>query len=150
MKLYSYFSNLWPKSVSDIYLSDYLPLCCLTVSSYSKSSSAFNSLCLSRFSYWWSMHLCCLLLFFSVPHRACNYIAVRGMMSWMTQYTVNVPTLAQLIINCPKWALETMKVFNVTAKWPWWPHLVMYGTHPEIWTLNLWLINRPHVNRLIF
>ena len=81
-----------------------------SVSSYSKSSSAFNSLCLSRFSYWWSMHLCCLFLFFSFPHRACNYVPVRGMVSWMTHYTLNVPTLARLLwSNCPKWSLETMK-----------------------------------------
>ena len=72
-------------------------------------SSAFNSLCLSRFTYWWSVHLCCLFLFFSVTHRACNYVPVQGMMSWMTQSTVNVPTLGKLLSSCPKWALKTLK-----------------------------------------
>ena len=51
------------------------------VSIYSKSSSAFNSLCLSRFSYFLSMHICCLFLFFSFCHKACNYVSVPGMVS---------------------------------------------------------------------
>ncbi len=100
------FSNVWPIYLCQTSISLTLSL---SVSSYSKSSSAFNSLCLSRFSYWWSMHLCCLFLFFSFPHRACNYVPVRGIMFWMARYTVNEPTLAKLLINCPKWALESMK-----------------------------------------
>ena len=105
------FSNLWPIYLFQTSISVTLSPSLLldSVSSYSKSSSSFNSLCLSRFSYWWYMHLCCLFVFFSFPHRACNYVPVRGMMFWMTQYTVNVPTLVKLLINCPKWAHETMK-----------------------------------------
>ena len=102
------FSNLWPIYRVQTYISLTLSLSVAWLSP-TQSSSAFNSLYLSRFSYWWSMHLCCLFLFFSFPHRACNYVPVRGMTSWMTQYTVNEPTLAKLLINCPKWALETMK-----------------------------------------
>ena len=89
-----------------------------SVSSYSTSSSAFNSLCLSRFSYCWSMHLCCLFLFFSFPHRACNYVPVRGMMSWMTQYTVSAPTFGKLLSNCPKWAHKTMKCIRYSVQLP--------------------------------
>ena len=51
MKPYSsFFPFVAYLSVLDIYLSDSLPLCD-SASSYSKSSSAFNSLCLSSFSY---------------------------------------------------------------------------------------------------
>ena len=46
------------------------------VSVYSKSSSAFNSLCLSRFSYFLSMHLCCVFLFFSFSNKACKCVSV--------------------------------------------------------------------------
>ena len=87
-----------------------------SVSSYSQSSSAFNSLCLYRFSYFWSMHLCSLFLLSAFPsHRACNYVPVRDMMSWMTQYTVNAPTLCKLLSNCPKWALKTMRCIRYSV-----------------------------------
>ena len=65
-----------------------------SVSSYSKSSSAFNSLCLSRFSYWWSMHLCCLFIFFSFPiERVTMFLA------WCHEWP-NTLWMYQLWLNC--------------------------------------------------
>ena len=93
------------------------------VSIYSKSSSAFNSLCLSRFSYFLFLHLCCLFVFFSFFHKACNYVSVPGMVSIIIMneriHCESTNYGGKLLSNCPKCALKTKyQVFSVTAKRP--------------------------------
>ncbi len=51
---------------------------------------------------------------FPIEHT-CNYVPVRSMMSWMSQHTVNAPTLGKLLSNCPKWALKTMKCIRYSV-----------------------------------
>ena len=75
-----------------------LSLAWRAVSSYSQSSSAFNSLC---YIYFLTVdpspvHLCCIFLFFSFPHRALfKFLFEAGCCEWP-----NTIWMHQLWVNC--------------------------------------------------